>query len=164
MEIGADKGGSITTANDARVTKIGRFLRKYKLDELPQLWNVFKGDMSFVGPRPEVPEYIANLNGEQRRILSVKPGITGPATLYFRNEEELLALCKNPKKFNDEVIYPEKIKINLEYIDSQSFLKDVGFIIATVLPGFSQRVGLNKKLGLDYASFNQKMVSLAKEY
>jgi len=116
MRVGADVHGSVTTAADARVTRVGRFLRRWKLDELPQLWNVLAGTMSFVGPRPDVPGYADRLKGNDRRVLELRPGITGPATLLFRDEERLLALAKDPKAFNDAVIYPEKIRINLEYL------------------------------------------------
>lgn len=122
----------ITTINDPRITKFGRFLRRTKLDELPQLWNVLIGDMSFVGPRPDVPGYADKLEGEDRIILEVKPGITGPASLAFKDEEELLAKQDNPKKYNDEVIWPEKIRVNKAYIQNYSFKKDLYFILKTI--------------------------------
>ena len=105
MVLNADTmtGGSITIGNDARITAIGKLLRRWKLDELPTLWNVLKGDMSFVGPRPDVPGYADKLEGEFRRILEMRPGITGPATLKYSNEEKLLAGMDNPEKYNDEV-------------------------------------------------------------
>ncbi len=127
-----NKGNSVTTANDERITKSGRFFRKYKIDELPQLINVLKGDMSFVGPRPDVPGYADKLEGEDRIILSVRPGITGPATLKYRNEEEILAGVDDPKKYNDDVIWPDKVKINKEYIKNWSFKKDLEYIIKTI--------------------------------
>ena len=126
------KGNSVTTANDERITKSGRFFRKYKIDELPQLINVLKGDMSFVGPRPDVPGYADKLEGEDRIILSVRPGITGPATLKYRNEEKILASVDDPKKYNDDVIWPDKVKINKEYIKNWSFKKDLEYIIKTI--------------------------------
>ena len=126
--------GSITTYKDARITPIGKFLRKYKLDELPQLWNVLIGKMSFVGPRPDVPGYADKLEGEAKRILDFTPGITGPASLYFRNEEQILAAQENPQKYNDEVIWPKKIEINLNYINNWNFFKDIGYILITVFP------------------------------
>jgi lipopolysaccharide/colanic/teichoic acid biosynthesis glycosyltransferase len=127
------KGGStITTANDKRITKSGRFFRKYKIDELPQLINVLKGDMSFVGPRPDVPGYADKLKGEDRIILSVKPGITGPASLKYKNEEEILANVDNPKEYNDKIIWPDKVKINKEYIKNWSLKKDIEYIIKTI--------------------------------
>ena len=126
-------GSSVSVAGESRITPLGAKLRKYKLDELPELWNVLKGDMSFVGPRPDVPGYADKLEGRDRNILKLKPGITGPASLKYRNEEELLAKIENPQKYNDEVIYPDKIKINLYYLEHYSFLKDIQMIICTVL-------------------------------
>ncbi len=126
------KGTTITTVNDERITKSGKIFRKYKIDELPQLWNVLIGDMSFVGPRPDVPGYADRLKGEDRIILSVKPGITGPASIKYKNEEEILASVKNPKDYNDKVIWPEKVKINKEYIKNWSLKKDIEYIIKTI--------------------------------
>lgn len=134
MYTGSDRFGFVTTGTDKRVTPIGRILRRFKLDELPQLWNVMIGRMSFVGPRPDVPGYADQLLGEDRLILELRPGITGPASLYFRNEEEILAQVDNPVECNDKVIWPEKVKINSEYLKKWSFWKDVGFIVVTVLP------------------------------
>ncbi|MEO1924295.1 MAG: sugar transferase [Nautiliaceae bacterium] len=127
-----NNGSTVTTANDNRITKSGRFFRKYKIDELPQLINVLKGDMSFVGPRPDVPGYADELKGEDRIILSIKPGITGPATLKYKNEEEILAEVDDPVKYNNEVIWPDKVKINKEYIKNWSLKKDIEYIIKTV--------------------------------
>lgn len=127
-----NKGSSITTANDNRITKSGKFFRRYKIDELPQLINVLKGDMSFVGPRPDVPGYADKLEGKDRIILSVRPGITGPAQLKYKDEEEILAKVDNPQKYNDEVIWPDKVKINKEYIKNWSFKKDIYYIIKTL--------------------------------
>lgn len=134
MRVDAEKDGSVTVRGDRRVTGIGRFLRTTKLDELPQLWNVLVGNMSFVGPRPDVPGYADRLQGEARGILEFRPGITGPATLFFRNEEELLARAADPQKYNDEVIYPIKVKLNLEYARNWSFWRDVGYVLVTVCP------------------------------
>ena len=130
----ADKmpGGTITVAKDDRVTSIGKLLRRWKLDELPALWNVLKGDMSFVGPRPDVPGYADKLEGDSRRVLGMRPGITGPATLKYSNEEKLLSEVENPKKYNDEVIFPDKVKINLEYMDNWSLWKDIKIIFKTI--------------------------------
>ena len=122
----------ITTAMDKRITHFGRFLRKTKLDELPQLWNVLIGQMSLVGPRPDVPGYADQLQGEDRIILTIKPGITGPASLAFRDEEELLAKQENPQQYNDDVIWPEKVRINKEYIKNYSLRKDIQIIWKTV--------------------------------
>jgi len=126
------KGTTITTANDERITKSGKIFRKYKIDELPQLWNVLIGDMSFVGPRPDVPGYADKLEGDDRIVLSIKPGITGPASLKYKNEEEILAQVENPKEYNDKVIWPDKVKINKEYIKNWSLKKDIEYIIKTV--------------------------------
>lgn len=125
-------GNNITLAGDVRLTRIGRFLKKYKLDELPQLWNVLKGEMSFVGPRPDVPGYADKLEGEDRKILNLKPGITGPATLKYRNEMELLASQSDPLEYNDNVIWPDKVKINGKYADNHSFTGDLKIILQTL--------------------------------
>ncbi len=122
----------VTTAKDPRITFDGKFLRASKLDELPQLFNVLIGNMSFVGPRPDVIGYADKLEGEDRIVLSVKPGITGPATLKYKNEEELLAQQVNPKEYNDTVIWKEKVKINREYIKNWSFLGDLNYIFKTI--------------------------------
>ena len=124
---------SIASTEQNRITPLGEKLRGYKLDELPELWNVLKGDMSFVGPRPDVPGYADQLQGEERDILKLKPGITGPASLKYRNEEELLASVDNPAQYNDEVIFPDKVKLNLYYLKHYSFIKDIQMIICTVL-------------------------------
>jgi len=125
-------GEVITVKGDKRVTPLGAWLRKYKLDELPELWNVLKGDMSFVGPRPDLPGYADKLTGEAREILKLRPGITGPATLKYINEEEILASVEDPLKYNDEVIFPDKVRINLEYLRNQSFFGDIRLILKSV--------------------------------
>lgn len=126
-------GSSISVKGESRITPLGAKLRKYKLDELPELWNVLIGDMSFVGPRPDVPGYADKLVGRDRETLKLKPGITGPASLKYRNEEELLALQDDPQRYNDKVIFPDKVRINLEYLQTWSFWKDIKIIIYTVL-------------------------------
>ncbi|HIZ87525.1 MAG TPA: sugar transferase [Candidatus Coprenecus pullistercoris] len=126
-------GSSVSVAGESRITPLGAKLRKFKLDELPELWNVLIGDMSFVGPRPDVPGYADKLEGEARMILKLKPGITGPASLKYRNEEEILAQQPDPIKYNDEVIFPDKVRINLEYLKHWSFCNDIKIIIYTVL-------------------------------
>ena len=123
---------TITVRGDLRITKSGKFFRNSKLDELPQLWNVLIGDMSLVGPRPDVPGYADRLEGENRIILSVRPGITGPASLYFRDEEVLLSKQKNAKEYNDTVIWPQKIDINKKYVENWSFKMDLIYLIKTV--------------------------------
>ena len=123
----------VTQANDPRITRMGAFFRRTKIDELPQLWNVFVGDMSFVGPRPDVPGYADRLpEAERQLLLSVRPGITGPATLAYRNEEQLLAQQADPQSYNDEVIYPDKVRINLDYIRQWRFRDDLRYIWKTV--------------------------------
>ena len=126
-------GSSVSVAGESRITPLGHVLRKYKLDELPELWNVLVGDMSFVGPRPDVPGYADSLKGKDRDVLKLRPGITGPASLKYRDEEELLATVEDPQKYNDEVIYPDKVRINLYYLNNYSFVKDIQMIICTVL-------------------------------
>jgi lipopolysaccharide/colanic/teichoic acid biosynthesis glycosyltransferase len=120
-------------AGESRITPLGAKLRKYKLDELPELWNVLKGDMSFVGPRPDVPGYADALKGEDREVLSLRPGITGPASLKYRNEEVLLATVEDPQKYNDEVIFPDKVRLNRYYLHHYSFWMDIRMVFATVL-------------------------------
>jgi len=123
---------SVTTKDDPRITALGKFFRRTKIDELPQLINVFLGQMSFVGPRPDVPGYADKPSGEDRIILTVRPGITGPATLKYKNEEEILAKQSDPEKYNTEIIFPDKVKLNREYVENYSFWKDIGYIIKTV--------------------------------
>ena len=144
-------GSSVSVAGESRITPLGAKLRRYKLDELPELWNVLKGDMSFVGPRPDVPGYADQLQGDSRRVLLLCPGITGPASLKYRDEEELLAhvqdvidekgeminekygVIRSVQEYNDRVIYPDKVRINLYYLDHYSFVKDIQMILCTVL-------------------------------
>ncbi len=131
-------GSSISIKGESRITPLGEKLRAYKIDELPGLWNVLIGDMSFVGPRPDVPGYADLLTGKDRDILKLKPGITGPASLKYKNEEELLADQKDPVHFNDTVIYPDKIRINLLYLERHSLLLDFQLIFQTVFGGFDE--------------------------
>lgn len=126
-----DKFG-ISIKGDKRVTFLGRFLRQYKLDELPQLFNVLIGDMSLVGPRPDVIGYADCLEGDERMILAVKPGITGPATLAFKNEESLLSDSSDPMLYNNEVIWPKKIRLNMNYVQNWSFKNDLVYIYKTI--------------------------------
>lgn len=126
-------GSTVSVAGESRITPLGAKLRRYKLDELPELWNVLIGDMSFVGPRPDVPGYADKLEGDDRRVLQLRPGITGPASLKYRDEEVLLASQADPQEYNDKVIYPDKVRINLYYLDHYSFMADLKMIVATVL-------------------------------
>ena len=157
-------GSSVSVAGEARITPLGATLRKYKIDELPELWDVLIGKMSLVGPRPDVPGYADQLQGDERRMLELRPGITGPASLKYRDEEELLADVRNkmvegrclPQEqidsmkdqelvvwYNDHVIYPDKVRINLYYLDNYSFLKDIQMILCTV---FGKRMNYNNEL------------------
>ncbi len=132
MRVGADKGSLVTIGgHDPRVTKSGYFIRKFKFDELPQLINVFLGDMSLVGPRPEVRHYVDYWTPKQMHVLDVKPGITDPASIKFRNENELMEKAEDPEKYYIEVIMQEKIKLYLEYVEKHSFLYDIGLIFKT---------------------------------
>ena len=126
-------GSSISVAGESRITPLGAVLRKYKLDELPELWNVLKGEMSLVGPRPDVPGYMDCLTGEDREVLRLKPGITGPASLKYRDEEELLAKVEDPQKYNDEVIFPDKVRINRNYLHNWNFWLDIKIIVYTII-------------------------------
>ena len=126
-------GSSVSVAGEARITPLGATLRRYKLDELPELWNVLTGDMSLVGPRPDVPGYADALTGDDREVLMLRPGITGPASLKYRDEEELLARQPEPARYNDEVIFPDKVRINRYYLHNYSFTKDIQMILCTVL-------------------------------
>ena len=157
MGAGAQDHGTVTTAADVRVTPLGRFLRRTKLDEMPQLWNVLIGRMSFVGPRPDVPGYADRLQGADRVILELRPGITGPATLLFRDEERLLARARDPRAFNDAVVYPEKVRVNREYLETGGFWRDLGYICATVWPALTRRLGWDGRLGLRAAEFSARL-------
>ena len=140
-------GSPISVAGESRITSFGAKLRRYKIDELPELWNVLKGDMSFVGPRPDVPGYTDELKGEDRELLRLRPGITGPATLKYRSEDEMIAKYVAQKQkegdtrdtqeialeYNDQVIYPVKVRINRYYLHHYSFAKDIEMLICTVL-------------------------------
>lgn len=129
-------GSLISVAGESRITPLGAILRKYKLDELPELWNVFIGDMSFVGPRPDVPGYADNLQGEDRLVLKLRPGITGPASLKYANEEQILARVPDPVKYNDEVIFPDKVRINIDYYYNHTFAGDIKLIFQTIFRSY----------------------------
>lgn len=150
----AAAGPSITRDGDARITRAGRILRKTKLDELPQLWNVMVGEMSFVGPRPEVSEYVAKYTAEERRVLALKPGITDLATLEFRNEEEMLReesrnrnveTGKELERFYLEYCVPRKIQLNLEYAQRANLLQDLRIILRTLFPFFDAHTAERKE-------------------
>lgn len=121
---------------EGKLNKIGKFLRKTKLDELPQLVNIIRGEMSFIGPRPDIEGYADKLEGEHRKILELRPGITGPASLKYYNEEAILKQKENPKEYNDKVIYPDKIKINLNYYYNRTFVGDIIILVKTLLKLF----------------------------
>lgn len=133
MRVGADKKGLLTIGGkDSRVTKAGFFIRKYKLDELPQLLNVLKGDMSFVGPRPEVRKYVDMYTERQLKVLDVRPGITDLASIKYRNENDLLAAADNPEKYYIDVVMQDKLALNLLYIETRSFFGDIKLIFRTI--------------------------------
>ena len=123
----------VAAAELNRITRVGRWLRRTKIDELPELLNIFAGDMSFVGPRPDVAGYADKLEGDDRRLLTMKPGLTGVASLKYRNEEDLLAAQPNPQEYNDKVIWPDKVRLNLLYMERQSLWLDVKVLICTAL-------------------------------
>ena len=136
----ADKKGLLTVGgNDSRITSVGLFLRKYKLDELPQVFNVLKGEMSVVGPRPEVRKYVNLYNNEQQKVLSVLPGITDYASIEFKNENELLAKATNPEQFYIDEIMPQKIKLNAKYIDNKNIFQYFKVIVLTIIGIFKKR-------------------------
>ena len=137
-------GTSVTTANDARVTRFGMVMRQLKIDELPQLVNVLRGEMSLVGPRPDVPGFADQLAGFDRRVLSVRPGITGPAAIAYRHEEELLARASDPEALNREVIWPDKVRINREYVENWSLGTDVRCLLDTVRTVFTTPLGQSR--------------------
>ena len=133
MRVGADKGSLVTIGGrDPRITRSGYFIRKYKLDEFPQLINVFKGEMSLVGPRPEVRHYVDYWTAEQMHVLDVRPGITDPASIKFRNENELMEKAENPEDYYIHVIMQEKIRLYLEYVENASFWYDIRLVFQTI--------------------------------
>ncbi|HEY1064474.1 MAG TPA: sugar transferase [Pirellulales bacterium] len=140
------RGGQLTGSNDARITSVGAWLRKLKLDELPQLWNVIRGEMSLVGPRPEVPRYVERYSPEQRRVLELTPGVTDPASLRYFDEGELLAQADDPESLYVREIMPEKIHLNLEYQRRATIWSDLGIVLAT-LARMTARRSLDRPLG-----------------
>ncbi|PKK38871.1 Lipid carrier : UDP-N-acetylgalactosaminyltransferase [Clostridiaceae bacterium JG1575] len=140
MEPNAEEMGlKITVGEDPRVTQVGRFLRRYKLDETPQIINIVKGDMSFVGPRPEVPQYVDLYSKKERQVLSIRPGVTDLASIRYRRENEVLAHAQNPEKTYIEEIMPAKLAINLEYVANASFRYDAQLILKTIRAVFFNR-------------------------
>jgi lipopolysaccharide/colanic/teichoic acid biosynthesis glycosyltransferase len=131
MKVAQENLSLITVGNDNRITNIGNFLRKYKLDELPQLINILKGEMSVVGPRPEVRKYVDMYSSSQLEVLSVKPGLTDPSSIKFSNESELLGTAANPEKYYTETLMPLKIEISLNYVRTQTFIGDLKIIFQT---------------------------------
>lgn len=121
----------LQTMKNGKVTKTGKILRRTKIDELPQLINILKGDMSFVGPRPDLPGYYDILTGDNRKLLQLKPGLTSLAAIKYRNEEKLLLRQSDPLRYNDEVIFPDKVKMNLEYVEKRGFIYDIKIILLT---------------------------------
>ena len=132
MNVNHNSKLTITVIDDDRITRIGGFIRRFKIDELPELFNVLKGDMSFVGPRPDVPGYADKLQGEDRNILKLRPGITSMASLKYANEELLLSKVKDPVDYNNNVIYPDKVKMNLNYYYNHNIWIDIKVIFATI--------------------------------
>lgn len=128
----SEKDGSVTTADDQRILPFGRWLRKTKIDTFLELINILIGNMSFVGPRPDVPGYADKLTGSDRKILEMRPGLTGAASLKYRHEDVILAQQNDPQKYNDEIIYPDKVKINLEYYENWTFWRDISIIWQTI--------------------------------
>jgi len=140
MRIGSDEKGLITIgSDDQRITKLGRFLRKYKLDEIPQLINILKGDMSFVGPRPEVRKYVDLYSEEQKKVLTVRPGLTDYASLRFFDENRILAEYDDPEKVYIGKILPDKLKLSLKYVEERNFLLDIKLILKTILRLFKSK-------------------------
>jgi len=154
------KDGSVTVHGDPRITGLGRWLRGTKIDELPQLINILLGQMSFVGPRPDVPGFADRLEGDDRLVLSVRPGITGPATLVYRNEEQLLARQADPERYNREVLFPDKVRLNKQYIRNYSLVNDLtciwhtlaGFVPASERPQGPHGRSGRKRAGCDISS------------
>ena len=143
-------GPQITSAGDPRTTPLGRVLRRFKLDELPQLWNVLKGEMSLVGPRPEVPRYVATYSATQRMVLTVRPGITDPASLAYWQEEELLGAQPDPDEYYRGFVLPNKLRMNLEYLDRISFSYDLSLVLRTtggiLIPRWVTRAQITRTL------------------
>ena len=153
---------TVTVIGDHRITHFGSFMRKYKIDELPGLWNVLKGDMSLVGPRPDLPHYYALLEGEDRKILELRPGVTGPASLKYANEEQLLQLQQDPVKYHYEVIFKDKVKINLDYYNNNNLLIDLKIILSTVFR-FSYGSQAIRRIWLSPPNFSDIEIDFVKQ-
>ena len=136
MRPNADRAGQLTVGDDNRVTKVGRFIRKYKLDELPQLFNIVKGEMSVVGPRPEVPKYVDMYSEEQKKVLLALPGLTDFASIEYLDEQKILGAADNPEKIYIEEVMPAKLELNLKYIKERNFWLDIGLIFKTIFSIF----------------------------
>lgn len=136
MRPNADRAGQLTVGDDNRVTKVGRFIRKYKLDELPQLFNIVKGEMSVVGPRPEVPKYVDMYSEEQKKVLLALPGLTDFAAIEYLDEQKILGAADNPEKIYIEEVMPAKLELNLKYIKERNFWLDIGLIFKTIFSIF----------------------------
>jgi len=139
MRTGADKSGQLTIGSDSRVTSVGRFIRKFKIDEFPQLINILKGEMSIVGPRPEVPKYVAMYSADQRKVLSVLPGLTDYASLEYLDEQKVLGASADPEKTYVEEVMPKKLDLNLKYISERSLILDVKLIFKTIYGVFGKK-------------------------
>lgn len=139
MRTGADKSGQLTIGNDSRVTTVGRFIRKFKIDEFPQLINILKGEMSVVGPRPEVPKYVAMYSAEQKKVLSVLPGLTDYASLEYLDEQKVLGASSDPEKTYVEEVMPKKLGLNLKYILERRFSLDIMLIFKTIYGVFRSK-------------------------
>ena len=157
------KGTRITAAGDPRLFRVGKVLRKFKIDELPQLWNVVTGDMSLVGPRPELPEFVAMDDLAWQQVLAVRPGITDYATLLYRNEEELLAGRSNPEVFYRNQVVPAKLALNIRYIAQRSFWRDLKVILLTIrysfIPAGIDAEQLNRALGFNSETASDSSLS-----
>lgn len=146
---GADRGSALTIGGDSRITRVGAVIRRCKIDELPQLWNVFAGEMSLVGPRPEVARYVDCYSPEQRKVLDLNPGITDPSSFAFFDESELLSRAEDPERFYVERLMPEKIRINLDYGKRAGFFSDLLLIVATVLRMVGLRLDIFRILAME---------------
>jgi lipopolysaccharide/colanic/teichoic acid biosynthesis glycosyltransferase len=146
MVVDAEKKGlGITVSGDARVTRFGAFLRKSKIDEFPQLWNVLKGEMSLVGPRPELPQYVSSYTPEQQLVFRVRPGITDPASIRYRHEEAILAVSQDPDHYYRNVVLPDKLALNIRYIRDISIFSDIKCVIQTITSLFMQHTALSSE-------------------